>query len=189
MRAAAEHATTAIPGAMALAAADELPHQYLRLAVGGEVFATPIDTVREILEVGRLTVLPQTPPFVRGVMNLRGAVVPVIDLGARFGGAPAQIGRRSCIIVVEVHTAAGPDADDTQAQSHVVGMLVDAVFEVFDTTAADMEPVPRMGTCVAGEHLRAMARVRGKVCAVLDLDHLLAPSLLAELIARQPTTS
>ena len=137
--------------------------------------------------VGQLTELPQTPPFVRGVMNLRGAVVPVIDLGGRFGGPAAQISRRTCIIVVEVNPEREVSSDDEQGGSHVVGMLVDAVYEVFEASAADLEPVPAMGTRVAPEHLRAMARVRGEACAVLDLNHLLAQATLAELIASHPT--
>jgi purine-binding chemotaxis protein CheW len=73
----------------------------LRMAVGDEDLAVPIDDVREILEVGRLTTLPRTPSFVRGVMNLRGAVVPVIDLAARVGQNAITIGRRSCVVVVD----------------------------------------------------------------------------------------
>jgi purine-binding chemotaxis protein CheW len=165
------------------------PGQYLRLGVGGEMFATTIDAVREILEVGRLTMLPQTPAFVRGVINLRGAVVPVIDLGARFGQAAAQIGRRSCIVVVEVHGAADDAAQGDPATRQVIGMLVDAVYEVFESSVGELEPVPPMGTSVPGEYLQAMARVRGAVCAVLDLDRLLAPTTLAELIARQARLS
>jgi purine-binding chemotaxis protein CheW len=147
------------------------------------MIATSIDAVREILQVGQLTELPQTPPFVRGVMNLRGAVVPVIDLGARFGGPAAQISRRTCIIVVEVQAEHGAAQETEHGSRHVVGMLVDAVYEVFEASAADLEPVPPMGTRVAPEHLQAMTRVRGQVCAVLDLNHLLAQATLADLIA------
>jgi purine-binding chemotaxis protein CheW len=154
------------------------------------MFATAIDAVREILEFGQLTPLPQTPPFVRGVMNLRGAVVPVIDIGARFGGHAAEVGRRTCIVVVEIDAEPTESEDDERtAPSHVVGMLVDAVYEVFEVASADLEPVPPMGTCVAPEYLRAMARVRGQACAVLDLDHLLAQGTLADLIAQHPAAS
>lgn len=159
--------------------------QYLRLGIGTEMFATSIDAVREILEVSRLTVLPQTPGFVRGVMNLRGAVVPVIDMSARFGGSEIQIGRRSCIVVVDVVIADDPSSGEGRAASHVVGMLVDAVYEVFESSLAEMEPVPEMGTTVAPEFLKAMARVRGQVCGVLSLPHLLSPAVLADLIARR----
>jgi purine-binding chemotaxis protein CheW len=170
--------------------ADEAPRQYLRLGVGHEMFATSIDAVREILEFGQLTPLPQTPPFVRGVMNLRGAVVPVIDIGARFGGDAAEVGRRTCIVVVEIDAEQDDTQDDDRpAPSHVVGMLVDAVYEVFEVAAVELEPVPPMGTSVAPEFLRAIARVRGQACAVLDLDHLLAQGTLADLIAGHPTIS
>ena len=94
--------------------------QLLRLAVGQETLVVPIEAVREILEVGRLTPLPKTPDFVRGVMNLRGAVVPVIDLGARFGFGSSTLGRRSAIIVVEAK-------GDDDFGGLIAGVLVDAV--------------------------------------------------------------
>lgn len=170
--------------------AEEAPRQYLRLGVGNEMFATAIDAVREILEFGQLTPLPQTPPFVRGVMNLRGAVVPVIDIGARFGEEAAEVGRRTCIVVVEIDAEQDGSQDgDRPTPSHVVGMLVDAVYEVFEAASSELEPVPPMGTRVAPEFLRAIARVRGQTCAVLDLDHLLAQGTLADLIAGHPSIS
>lgn len=163
--------------------ADDPLRQYLRLGVGAEMYAAPIAAVREILEVGQLTVLPQTPPFVRGVMNLRGAVVPVIDLGARFGAAPAALGKRSCIVVVDIAGDRGAADGEALVARHVVGMLVDAVYEVFEAADSALEAVPPMGTRVAPEHLQAMARVRGQVCGVLALDHLLGQAELASLIA------
>jgi purine-binding chemotaxis protein CheW len=160
----------------------------LRMAVGTEAVAVPIDEVREILEVGRLTALPRTPDFVRGVMNLRGAVVPVIDLLARLGQPPAQIGRRSCVVVVETSAGNdGPDADEDNADAPgseplVVGLLVDAVYEVFDAPPGDFEPVPPLGTPIAAAHLRGMSRVRNEVIGVLALDRVLAQHELSALI-------
>lgn len=159
----------------------------LRMAVGDEAVAVAIDEVREILEVGRLTALPRTPGFVRGVMNLRGAVVPVIDLLARLGHAPAQIGRRSCVVVVETRPAATADAasdgDDADVgEGLVVGLLVDAVYEVFDAPAAEYEPVPPLGTRIDAGYLQGMSRVRNEVIGVLALDRVLAPHELTELI-------
>lgn len=162
----------------------------LRMAVGDEAVAVAIDDVREILEVGRLTALPRTPDFVRGVMNLRGAVVPVIDLLARLGHAPAQIGRRSCVVVVE--TTPPPEADDdtgtetAQAdgfgESLVVGLLVDAVYEVFDAPPGDYEQVPPLGTRIDPAYLQGMSRVRNEVIGVLALERVLAPKELTALI-------
>ena len=163
----------------------------LRMAVGDDAVAVSIDDVREILEVGRLTALPRTPDFVRGVMNLRGAVVPVIDLVARLGHPPAQIGRRSCVVVVE----SAPDGDDSldadadadtsgpPAETLVVGLLVDAVYEVFDAPPGDFEPVPQLGTRIDASYLRGMSRVRGEVIGVLALERVLAQHELGALIA------
>ena len=172
----------------------------LRMSVGGEVVAVPISEVREILQVGRMTTMPRTPAFVCGVMNLRGAVVPVIDLAARLGGAATAVGRRSCIVVVDGndlrsalrasqddnsdHSA---DDDDEHGKPMVVGLLVDGVYEVFDIPAAEIEPVPVLGTQVAGRFLDGMARARGQVLGVLALARVLAPAELGALIsAHQP---
>ena len=158
----------------------------LRMTAGGEVLAVPIDAVREILEVGRLTALPRTPSFVRGVMNLRGAVVPVVDLAARLGRPAAAIGRRSCIVVVEAAAHDGHEGDPANElfdTDLVVGLLVDAVFEVFDTDSSQVEPVPVLGTRIRGDYLGGMTRARGEVIGVLALDRVLAQADLASAIA------
>jgi purine-binding chemotaxis protein CheW len=149
--------------------------QVLCLAVGRETYGIGIDMVREILEVTRLTPLPLTPPFVRGVMNLRGAVVPVIDLQARFGGRPAEIGRRSAIVIVETchHDQEGP---------LVVGALVDGVTEVLDILHQDVEPVPPLGTRIPREFLQGMAKAKGTLLSILDMDRTMDRETLASLI-------
>lgn len=173
---------TLAPAAAAAAALPPEPNpSLLRMAIGDNVLAVSIEHVREILQVGRLTPLPRTPAFVRGVMNLRGAVVPVIDLAARLAGAPAAIGRRSCIVVVAFETA--PADDDSPPAMLVIGLLVDAVYEVFDCTAAEVEPVPQLGTRVAAHYLSGMTRSHGEVIGVLALERLLAPDDLAGAIA------
>ena len=166
------------------------PSSLLRMAVGGVAMAVPIDDVREILEVGRLTALPRTPDFVRGVMNLRGAVVPVIDLAARVGMPAITIGRRSCVVVVEAEPlviegdlAAGEAAGDALHGALVVGLLVDAVYEVFDVMANGIEPPPALGTRIAADFLRGMTRAHGDVIGVLALDRVLAQQELSALIA------
>ena len=181
------------PSAPPLAA--EPPPSMLRMAVGGQDLAVAIDDVREILEVGRLTALPRTPDFVRGVMNLRGAVVPVIDLAARVGQPAITIGRRSCVVVVKADPPATDDAsagaadEAADAPAHeantlIVGLLVDAVFEVFDAPASGIEPVPPLGTRIAPAFLRGMTRNRGEVIGVLALDRVLAQQELSALIAQ-----
>jgi purine-binding chemotaxis protein CheW len=149
--------------------------QVLCLAVGRETYGIGIDMVREILEVTRLTPLPLTPPFVRGVMNLRGAVVPVIDLQARFGGRPAEIGRRSAIVIVET-------CHHDQEGALVVGALVDGVSEVLDILNQDVEPVPPLGTRIPKEFLQGMAKAKGTLLSILDMDRTLDRETLAALI-------
>lgn len=186
---AAAHAAPSVPGRT-----PDTQHSLLRMAVGPEAMAVPINDVREILEVGRLTALPRTPEFVRGVMNLRGAVVPVIDLAARLGQAPIQLSRRSCVVVVEAGNPADcnpadgqGDADDeaTDANSAtmVVGLLVDAVYEVFDVATSSIEPVPALGTRIEASFLRGMTRAHGEVIGVLALERVLAQRELSALIA------
>ncbi len=165
----------------------QAPLSLLRMSVGDETLAVPIDDVREILQVARLTPLPRTPHFVRGVMNLRGAVVPVIDLAARLGGAPTLTGRRSCIVVVDGTDAptGGEDADGEAVAGRPVtmGLLVDAVYEVFDRAAHEVEPAPALGTRIAPGFLRGMTRSGGQLIGVLALQQVLAAAELSEAIA------
>ena len=165
-------------------AAAAAPCSLLRMSVGPEVLAVPIESVREILEVGRLTALPRTPDFVRGVMNLRGAVVPVVDLSARIGHGTAGIGRRSCIVVVEVGAIENVDgsADGAYEGVLVVGLLVDAVFEVFDTDSGAIEAVPMLGTRIRADFLSGMTRARGEVIGIVAVERVLASADLAAAI-------
>ena len=161
----------------AAAARDEAartPKQYLRFRLGKDLFAVGIDAVREILQVGAMTALPLMPALVRGVMNLRGAVVPVIDLAARLGLPTAHLGRRSCIVIVEI-------ADPVDGQAHTVGVLVDAVYEVFETVS--LEGVPAFGTPIDPDYIAGMARQDGGVVAVLAFERALAQDDLARLVA------
>lgn len=167
------------PTGAALATEQAATLSLLRMAVSDLALAVPIEHVREILEVGRLTELPRTPDFVRGVMNLRGAVVPVVDLAARCGMGATTVRRRSCIVVVE--------AGGGEQEALVVGLLVDAVYEVFDTPGGGVEPVPMLGTPVRPDFLAGMTRAHGQVVAMLDLSHVLSSHDLAAAIdAWQP---
>ena len=174
---AADAVAAPAPGAAAGAAPALQALQFLRFTSAGQHCALRIDAVREILEVGTTTPLPLVPGFVSGVMNLRGAVVPVFDLGARVGLAPIQIGRRSCVVVVAV-----ADAVDADAEPQTLGLLVDAVHEVFDCPAAELEAVPRLGTRIAPQFLRSMVRSRGQATPELDLANILDLQALSALI-------
>ncbi len=179
------HAQPAAVPAPPRAAADEAPCSLLRMAVGDEPLAVPIDRVREILQVMRMTPLPRTPSFVRGVMNLRGSVVPVIDLSARLGLPPTVIGRRSCIVVVQTTEEAAEDGSAGASVS--MGLLVDAVYEVFDRGGSEIEPAPTIGTLIPPQHLLGMTRADGRLIGVLALEHVLAaPDLAAAIAGFQP---
>jgi len=153
--------------------------QYLRFALGDGIYAVPIDAVREILELGPSTPLPLMPRFVRGVMNLRGAVVPVIDLAARLALPSAVPGRRSCTIVVEVQP---PEHADHGAQ--VIGLMVDAVHEVLDAEADALEEPPALGNRIDPRFIAGIARHRGDMVPVLALSRTLALDELADLIGQ-----
>lgn len=176
------HATQAMLARADHEALDAGLLQFLRFALGDGIYAVPIDAVREILEVGPSTPLPLMPSFVRGVMNLRGAVVPVIDLAARLGLSPAVVGRRTCIVVVEVTSLDGSDG-----HAQVLGLMVDAVHEVLEADAASMEEAPTLGTRIDPRYIQGIARNRNEMVSVLDLPRTLDTEELATLIG-QPTT-
>lgn len=153
--------------------------QFLSFQLGDTLFATDIGVVREIIQLGPMTAMPLMPPVVRGVINLRGAVVPVIDLQARFGRPPARTGRKSCVVLVE-HDRAG--------ERQVLGLLVDAVSAVVDIPGTALEPPPDFGTPVPRAFIQAMARIGTRFLVVLspqaafDIDDLarLCEAALAE---------
>jgi purine-binding chemotaxis protein CheW len=155
-------------------------HQLLRFTLGRLPYAVEIGAVREILQVASLTCVPMLPAFVRGVMNLRGAVVPVIDLAARLGLGSTRLAPRTCVVVVDIHRA--DHGDGHAAAPQRLGMLVDAVHEVLDVPARDLEPVPAMGTRIHADFIRSMARVRGQIVEVLNLDQALDQDHLSEMI-------
>ena len=124
--------------------------QYLTFSLGAEVFAMDIRCVREIIQHGNMTIVPLMPEFVRGVINLRGSVVPVIDLQSRFGRARAQLGKKTCIIIF----------DATMADEKVeLGLLVDSVSEVIDIAQSHVEPPPQFGTSIQREFVHGIGKV------------------------------
>jgi purine-binding chemotaxis protein CheW len=152
--------------------------QYLIFTVCGEAFAIDILHVKEIIEYGQLTEVPMMPDVVRGVINLRGAVVPVIDLSARFGRAPTQVARRTCIVIVELEQA---------GERHDVGIIVDAVNEVMEIPAAEIEPPPSFGTQLRTDFIAGMGKLNGKFVIVLKADQVLSlEELLLEAAHSEP---
>ena len=151
---------------------DESPSQYLTFSLGGEMFAVGILNVKEIIEYGHLTEIPMMPAFIRGVINLRGSVVPVIDLSARFGGKSAEAGRRTCIVIVEVS-----DGEN----NHDIGIMVDAVSEVLDIPGSEIEPPPSFGTRANAEFIEGMAQVNGRFVILLDIARVLSIEEMAAI--------
>jgi purine-binding chemotaxis protein CheW len=138
--------------------------QYLTFALGEAMYAVDIRGIREIIEFGGLTDVPMMPPFVRGVISLRGAVVPVVDLNVRFGRAPTVPGRRTCIVIVEVACNDG---------LRELGMVVDAVSEVLEIGDAAIEPAPAFGARIRTDFIRGMALIDTDLIIVLDAGRVL----------------
>jgi purine-binding chemotaxis protein CheW len=153
-------------------AAVDAPQQYLTFTLGGEMFAVAILNVKEIIEYGSVTEIPMMPGFIRGVINLRGAVVPVIDLSCRFGGKSTQVARRTCIVIVEL------EQDD---QKHDLGVMVDAVSEVLEIASSEIEPPPSFGAKIRTDFISGMGKVNGKFVILLDVGRVLSVEEIAVL--------
>ena len=145
-------------------AAPQEEAQYLTFLLGGDMFAIGILHIKEIIEYGSLTTVPMMPEFIRGVINLRGAVVPVVDLSARFGRKPAEITRRTCIVIIEV---------ETDEEKHDIGVVVDAVSEVLEIPDAEIEPPPSFGTRIRADFINGMGKVKGKFVIILSVNNVL----------------
>jgi len=153
-------------------AADDAAAQYLTFTLGEEVFAMDIRTVREIIQYGPMTPVPLMPAFVRGVINLRGAVVPVIDLKARFGQPAAVVGKKSCIVIFDALR---------EGERVELGLLVDAVSEVIDIPPSQIEPPPSFGTAVRRDFIRGMGKVANRFVILLEPDKALDVEEMAAL--------
>ncbi len=138
--------------------------QYLSFKLGDEVFALDIGKVREVLEFTTVTKVPQTPDFMRGVINLRGGVVPVIDMKLKFGMDETEKDINTCVIITEV------EMDDGELT--VLGALADSVQEVFDMHEEDIEPAPKLGTHLNTEFLKGMGKKDDEFILILDIDRV-----------------
>lgn len=145
---------------------------YLAFLLGHEVYAIEIERIREIVEYSKPTVVPMMPPSVRGVINLRGGVVPVIDLTVRFGAPPTAVGRRTCFVIVEVAHA---------GSVHVLGLVVDRVNAVTEIRPGDIEPPPAFGARINTEFIRGMARNDDGFVIILDVARTLSMEEMAAL--------
>ena len=148
--------------------------QYLTFMLGTEVFAIGILAIKEIIEYGNLTEVPMMPDSVRGVINLRGAVAPVMDLSVRFGKPAGAVTKRTCIVIVET---------EREGQREVIGVVVDAVNAVLEISAEDIEPPPSFGPRIRTEFIQGLGKVNGKFVILLATERVLAIEGLMDAVA------
>ena len=153
--------------------------QYLTYKLGDEIYALDIAKVREVLDFTTVTKVPRTPDFMRGVINLRGSVVPVVDLRLKFGMSATEKTVNTCVIITEVTV----DNDTT-----VLGALADSVQEVIDLAPTDISPAPKIGTRLRTEFIRGMGKRDDRFIIILDIDKVFSSDELAS-VQQADTTS
>jgi purine-binding chemotaxis protein CheW len=141
------------------------PGKYLTFALAQEEYGLPVLKVREIIKIMDITAVPQVPPHVKGVINLRGKVIPIIDLRLKFGMPTVDYTERTCIIVVEV---------ELEARRIMLGVIVDSVSDVLNIAADEIEATPDFGERLDTTYMQGVAKIKGKVKIMLDLDRILA---------------
>ncbi|MEO5957557.1 MAG: chemotaxis protein CheW [Opitutaceae bacterium] len=162
------NATAAVPTSTAAS----LGGKYLTVVLENEAYGIGVLKVREIIRMQKITPVPQMPAFVKGVINLRGRVIPIVDMRVKFG-LKAEFAERTCIVVVQVKLPSD--------QTVQMGLIVDSVEEVVTLNASEIEPTPDFGTKINTEYLLGMAKVKGTVKTLLDIDRVVAPETVAAL--------
>ncbi|HZW14424.1 MAG TPA: chemotaxis protein CheW [Noviherbaspirillum sp.] len=147
--------------------------QYLTFMLGGEMFAIGILHIKEIIQYAGLTEVPMMPSCIRGVINLRGAVVPVMDLSARFGKKTTEVTRRTCIVIVEVENEDGRQD---------MGVVVDAVNAVLEIPSSEIEPAPAFGARIRTDFIEGMGKVNNRFVILLDVGRVLSAGELGALV-------
>jgi purine-binding chemotaxis protein CheW len=146
--------------------------KHLIFHLGAEEFGVRVLQVREIMGIQDITAVPHTPGYVKGVINLRGKVIPVVDLRQKFGLPKVEYTARTCIIVVQVQAASGP---------MLMGVIVDGVAEVLNVAAGEIEDTPDFGQGVTTPYLLGLAKIKGKVKILLDIEEVLVRQELEAL--------
>ncbi len=147
-------------------------NQFLTFVVGEETFALNILPIKEIIEYNKITKVPMVPDFIRGVINLRGNVVPVIDLSARFSWKKSEVTKRTCIIIVEV---------ENETEQLDIGIVVDVVNEVLDLQDVDIEPPPALGAKIRTDFISGMGKVNDTFIILLEIGKILSIEELSVL--------
>ncbi len=150
-------------------AAGQQVRQYLTFILDGDTYAIDLPHIREIIKYGQITPVPMLPNLIRGVINLRGAAVPVIDLAVHFGGKPGPVTGRSCIVVLDLQI---------RDEVLVVGVVVDMVYEVVELHDADIEPPPRFSARLKADFIAGMGKVGEEFLLLLDVDKVLSSAEL-----------
>lgn len=156
----------------AVKAMTEKEGKYLTFKLAGEEYGIGILKIKEIIGMMPVTTVPQTPSFVKGVINLRGKVIPVMDLRLRFGMKETDYTERTCIIVVEIEGSSG---------TVMIGTVVDSVSEVLNIKGEDIEDTPTFGTRLEMDYILGMAKMEGGVKILLDIDHVLNEEYIAAI--------
>jgi purine-binding chemotaxis protein CheW len=154
--------------------------QYLTFRLAEEVFALDISQVREVLDYTQITRVPRMPEFMRGVINLRGSVVPVVDLHRKFGMEGTERTVNTCIIIAEVAL---------EGERSVLGALADSVQEVIDLEPGQIEPAPRLGTSLRADFIRGMGKRDERFLIILDIDQVFSSNELALVKASEPSAA
>lgn len=153
---------------------DQQVQQHLTFFIGGEEYAVNLLKVKEIIEYDTVTKVPKSPEWVRGVINLRGSVVPVVDLAVKFRQPASVIGKLTCIVIAEV---------ECEGEATTMGIMADAVSQVIDLRPDQIEPPPAFGTRLKFEYLLGMAKSGKKFCLLLDTEKVLSTDELLDLSA------
>ncbi len=148
--------------------------QFLTFVLNDEVYGIDILDIREILDYDNLTVVPLMPDFISGVINLRGNVVPVVNLARRFELQPKEIGKRTSIIIIDIK--------DSDEQSVEVGIIVDNVNEVIELASSDIAPAPTFGARIRTDFIQGMSKNTDKLMILLEVDHVLAINELSQFV-------
>jgi purine-binding chemotaxis protein CheW len=148
--------------------------QYLTFMLGGEMFSLSILCIKEIIWYANLTEVPMMPACIRGVINLRGAVVPVMDLSARFGKPSTPVTKSSCIVITEVET-------QTEGEHQNMGVVVDSVQAVLEIAATEIEPAPSFGAKIRPDFIEGIAKVNGKFVILLNVNRVLSTEEIGQM--------
>ncbi len=153
----------------------EIAGKYLTFFLGGETYGIPVLKVREIISLLPITPVPQVPDYMKGVINLRGKVIPVVDLRSKFSLPKVEATSNTCIVVVQIQSI--------ENQIKLIGLIVDAVEEVANIAPSDIEPTPDFGGTISVQYILGMAKLKGSVKSLLDIDKIIAAEVIERITA------